>query len=51
MSTELTYRLSKFCVANNMNCSANYKIILAINGIKDAMEALELKDEWWKPKS
>lgn len=28
--------LSKICAANNLNYGANYKIILAINGIKDA---------------
>lgn len=28
--------LSKICAANNLDYSANYKIILAINGIKDA---------------
>lgn len=28
--------LSKICVANNLDYASNYKIILAINGIKDA---------------
>lgn len=28
--------LSKICAAHNLDYGANYKIILAINGIKDA---------------
>ncbi len=28
--------LSKICTANNLDYGANYKIILAINGIQDA---------------